>query len=99
VLDQLLGASVEEADMRVGALDDLAVHLQHQPHDAVRRRVLRPEIHREVADFRRTLELAGRAAEGHGAGRVAHAALPGTAGGVSSGALAFSSPGNILSMP
>ncbi len=50
VLDQLLGAAVQQADMRVGALDDLAVHLQHQAQHAVRRRMLRPEIHREALD-------------------------------------------------
>ena len=30
VLDQLLGAAMQEPDMRIGALDDLAVHLQHE---------------------------------------------------------------------
>ena len=46
VLDQLLGAAVQQADMRIDALDDLAVELQHEPQHAVRRRVLRPEIDR-----------------------------------------------------
>ena len=35
--------------MRIDALDDLAVELQHQAQHAVRRRVLRPEIDRELA--------------------------------------------------
>ena len=62
VLDQLLGAAVQETDMRIGALDDFAVHFEHQPHDAVRRRVLRPEIQREIADLRRPGEIAARIA-------------------------------------
>ena len=49
-LDQLLSAAVQEPDMRVDALDDLAVKFQHQPEHAVRRRVLRTEIDVEVAD-------------------------------------------------
>ena len=32
-------------------LDDLAVHLEHQAQHAVRRRMLRPEVQREVADL------------------------------------------------
>ena len=49
-LDQLLGAAMQQADMRVDTLDDLAVELQHQAQHAVRRRMLRAEIDREVAD-------------------------------------------------
>ena len=52
VLDQLLGAAMQQADVRIGALDGLAVHLQHQAQNAVRRRVLRPEVHRDVLDLR-----------------------------------------------
>ena len=37
--------------MRVAALDDLAVQLQHQTQNAVRRRVLRAEVDVEVADL------------------------------------------------
>ena len=51
VLDQLLGAAVQQADMRIDALDDFAVELEHQAQHAVRRRMLRPEVDREVADF------------------------------------------------
>ena len=36
--------------MRIDALDDLAVELQHEAQHAVRRRMLRAEIDREVAD-------------------------------------------------
>src|SRR5258705_452903 len=49
VLDQLLGAAMQQPEMRVDALDDLAVELQHQAQHAMRRRVLRPEIDGEVA--------------------------------------------------
>src|SRR5215204_4003679 len=49
ILDQLFGAAMEQADMRVHALDYLAVELQHQAQHAVRRRMLRAEIHREGA--------------------------------------------------
>ena len=38
--------------MRIDALDDLAVELQHEAQHAVRRRMLRPEIDGEVADVR-----------------------------------------------
>ena len=51
VLGELLGRAVQEADVRVGALDDLAVELQHEPQHAVRRRMLRPKVHRVVADL------------------------------------------------
>ena len=51
VFDQLLGAPVQHSDMGVGALDHLAVHLQHQAKDAVRRRMLRPEVHGQVLDL------------------------------------------------
>ena len=50
VLDQLLGAAMEQADMRIDALDDLAVELEHQAQHAMRRRMLRPEVDVEVAD-------------------------------------------------
>jgi hypothetical protein len=49
-LDQLFGAAVQEADMRIDAVDHLAVEFQHEAQHAVRRRVLRPEIDVEVAD-------------------------------------------------
>jgi hypothetical protein len=46
--------------MRVGALDDLAIHFKDKPHDAMRRRMLRTEIHHEVSDARRPFELTRR---------------------------------------
>ena len=50
VLDQLLGAAMEQPDMRIDALDHFAVELEHQAQHAVRGRMLRPEIDGEVAD-------------------------------------------------
>ena len=49
VLDQLFGAAVKQADMRIDALDDLAVELEHQAQHAMRGRMLRPEIDGEIA--------------------------------------------------
>src|ERR1700730_16216730 len=49
VLDQLFGPAVQEADMRVDALDDLTVELQYEAQDAVSRRMLGPKIEGEVA--------------------------------------------------
>src|SRR5216684_6612443 len=92
VLDQLFGAAVQQTDMRVGTLDDLSIHLEDEPHDAVCRRMLRPEIHHVVLDPRRPLELARQWRP-----RVAH--LPPSFGVSPTGGMAFSSPGSILSMP
>ena len=50
-LGQLLGGAVQQADVRVGALDDFAVELQHQAQHAVRRRVLRTEVQGVVLDL------------------------------------------------
>ena len=50
-LGQLFGGAVEQTDVRVGALDDFAVHLQHQTQHAVRGRVLRTEVEGVVADI------------------------------------------------
>ena len=49
-LDQLLGAAMQQADMRIDAVDNLAVELEHEAQHAVGRRMLRPEIDVEVAD-------------------------------------------------
>jgi len=48
---QLLGATVQQADMRVGTHHGFAVHFQDQAQYAVRRRMLRAEVHRVIADF------------------------------------------------
>src|SRR6266567_7436935 len=49
LLDQLLGAPMQEPDVRIDALDYLAVELEYQAQHAVRRRMLRPEIDGEIA--------------------------------------------------
>ena len=49
LLDQLLGAAVKQADMRVDAGNDLTVELEHQTQHAVRGRMLRSEIDGEIA--------------------------------------------------
>ena len=50
-LHQLFGAAVQQADVRIDALDDLAVQLQHQAQHAVGGRVLRAEVDGELAVF------------------------------------------------
>jgi hypothetical protein len=50
-LGQLLGGAVQQPDVRVGALDDLAVEFQHQAQHAVRGRVLRTEVQGVVLDL------------------------------------------------
>src|SRR6476469_2868715 len=55
VLDQLLGAAMEQPDMRIDAFDNLAVELEHEAQQAVRGRVLRPEIDGEFAVVALTL--------------------------------------------
>ena len=50
VLDQLLGAAMQQADVRIDAVHHLAVQLQHQAQHAVRGRMLRPEVDVELAD-------------------------------------------------
>ena len=49
MLDQLLGAAMEKPDMRIDALHNLAIELEHKAQYAVRRRMLGPEIEGEVA--------------------------------------------------
>ena len=44
MLGQLLGGAVQQADVRIGALDHLAVQFQHQAQHAVRGGVLRAKI-------------------------------------------------------
>ena len=50
--DQFLGSAVQQADVRIDALDHLAVELEHEAQYAVRGRVLRPEIDGEIAERR-----------------------------------------------
>src|SRR5690606_6338291 len=49
VLDQLLGAARQKPDMRIDSLDDFAVEFEHEAQHAVRRRMLRAEVDREIA--------------------------------------------------
>ena len=49
MLDQFLGAAMEKPNMRIDALHNLAIELEHKAQYAVRRRVLRSEINGEVA--------------------------------------------------
>ena len=44
VLDQLLGAAMKQADMRIDARDDLAVEVEHEAQNAMGGGMLRPEI-------------------------------------------------------
>ena len=53
LLDQLFGAAMQQADMRIDALDHFAIELEHEAQHAVGRRMLRPEIDREIALCRR----------------------------------------------
>ena len=48
-LDELLGAAMQQPDVRVGPLDHLAVHLQDEAEHTVRGRVLRAEVDGESA--------------------------------------------------
>ena len=43
-LGELFGRAMQQADVRIGALDHFAVELEHEPQHAVRRRMLRPEF-------------------------------------------------------
>src|ERR1700683_1703784 len=47
-LHELFGAAMQEADMRVDALAHLTIKLEHQAQHAMRSRMLRPEVDREV---------------------------------------------------
>ncbi len=51
VLAQLLGAAVQQSDVRVRAYDLLAVELEDQPQHAVGCWVLRPKVDRVVPDL------------------------------------------------
>jgi len=50
VLDQLFRATVQKSDMRIDALDDLAMELDYEPQDTVGRRVLGAKIDGEIAN-------------------------------------------------
>ena len=50
-LGKLFRTAMQQADVRVGALDDLAVELQHQTQHAVRGGMLRAKVQRVVTDL------------------------------------------------
>ena len=50
-LGQLFGTAMQQPDVRIGALDHFAVHLEHEAQHAVRRRMLRAEVDRVVLDL------------------------------------------------
>ena len=58
---ELFGGAVQQADMRISALDHLAVEFEHQAQNAVSGRMLRPKIERVVFDFSHVVSLAGSA--------------------------------------
>ena len=53
IVDELFCPAMQQADMRVDAAHDFSVEFEHQPQDAVRGRMLRPKIQREIARLRR----------------------------------------------
>ena len=50
-LRELLRGPMQQPDVRIRLLDHFAIELEHQAQHAVRRRMLRPEVHRVVADL------------------------------------------------
>ena len=52
VLNQLLGAAMQQSNMWIDAGDEFAIQLQYKPQNAVSGRMLRTEIDVEVADWR-----------------------------------------------
>ena len=48
---KFLRCTMQEADVRIGLMDDLALQFQHQAQHAVCRRVLGAEIHRVTLDL------------------------------------------------
>src|SRR5262245_52764251 len=52
VLNQLLSTAVKQPDVRIDAVHDLAVELQHQPQHTVRGGMLRAEVDVELANLR-----------------------------------------------
>jgi hypothetical protein len=52
MLDQFFGPTMQETDMRIDALDNLAVKLKHKTEHAVGRGMLGPKVDREIAGRR-----------------------------------------------
>ena len=103
LLDQLFGAAVKQADMRIDALDHFAIQLHHHAQNAVRGRVLGAEIDRVIGDD--FTVSSGRFFEFHQSSPSSSAISNATpslgssgsssvsASGCGSGSAAFSSPG------
>ena len=71
-LSAAIGRAMEQADMGVDPLDDLAIQFQDQPENAVRGRMLGTEVERVVADLG-VVEARGAAVdERHRGGGVGH---------------------------
>ena len=51
MLDQLFGAAMQQPDVGIDPLDNLAIQLHHHPQHTVCGRVLRPEVDRVVGDY------------------------------------------------
>jgi hypothetical protein len=52
MLDQFFGPAMQETDMRIDTLDNLAVKLKHKTEHAVGRGMLGPKVDREIAGRR-----------------------------------------------
>lgn len=63
VLNELFGAAVQQPDMRIKLDGHLTVQLEDEAQHAVRGRVLRPEVEREVADVKLLLAVGTHARE------------------------------------
>jgi hypothetical protein len=46
--DQLFDPAMEQADVRVDPNDNFSVQFDHEPKHAMRRRMLRPKVDREI---------------------------------------------------
>ena len=54
---EFFGGPVQETNMRIGLQDDLSIHFQDQAKHAMRGRVLRSEIQREILEISHRLAL------------------------------------------
>ncbi len=52
VLGEFLGGTMQQSNVRIGTLDDLAIQFQNQTQHAMGCRMLRPKIHGVVFNFR-----------------------------------------------
>ena len=71
-LEELLRAAVEVADVGAGRDDPLAVDLQDEAEDAVRRRVLRPEVELHLVEPEERRPRQGRELRDGAGRRLAH---------------------------